>query len=108
MEYGHPVRRFPRIPAHVTTLVKKLGEKEIEGFTKTGSLGLGGCMFLSDESFGVGSYFEILISVGHRVVKASGRVIYEMPDESGALRIGGEFVDISRDDLKLLSTLWEG
>ncbi|TLN17217.1 PilZ domain-containing protein, partial [bacterium] len=86
MDYNHPARKFPRVPAKNTILVKKLGDHEIEGFSKTGSLGLGGCMFLSDESFGVGAFFEILISVKKHVVKASGRVVYELPDESGALR----------------------
>lgn len=106
MSYGHPLRKFPRVPSENTVLVKKMGQSEVEGFTKTKTVGLGGCMFLSDESFGIGSYFEIFISAGSHVVKAKGKVVYEIPDESGVLNVGAEFVDIDDEDRKLLETLW--
>ncbi len=99
-------RKYPRVPSKNTILVKKLGSEEVEGFAKTEVMGLGGCLFLSDESFGIGTYCDILISVEHNVVKAMGKVVYEEVDKEGRLHVGAEFINISETDRHLLEVLW--
>jgi c-di-GMP-binding flagellar brake protein YcgR len=100
-------RRYPRIPSENTVLVRKLGPDEVEGFTKTRTVGLGGCMFLSDRTFGEGSYVDLLIAVRHTVIKALAKVVYEHTGRDGAIEIGVEFVQISETDRRLLEVLWE-
>ena len=56
-------RRFPRITAEHAVMVTKAGAETLEEFAKTRDLGLGGCMFLSDEPVGPGSVIELLISL---------------------------------------------
>jgi hypothetical protein len=101
-------RRFPRIPAEHAVLVKKLGPGEVEEFAKTRTVGLGGCMVLSDSPLGLGSGVELLISVRGGVVKAQGRVVYEIPKSDGAFQIGVEFLRMATGDLKVLQSLFEG
>jgi hypothetical protein len=100
-------RRFPRIPAEYAVLVKRLGPGEVEEFAKTRSVGLGGCMVASDSSLGLGSGVELLISVRGGVVKAHGRVVYEIPKGEKAFEIGVEFLRMATGDLKLLHALFE-
>ncbi len=99
-------RRYPRIPSENAVLVKKLGPEESEGFTKTKVVGLGGCMFLWKNDFGVGSYVDILIAIHHSVVKALAKVVYEIGRENGEVEVGAEFVQITDADRQLLETLW--
>jgi hypothetical protein len=101
-------RRFPRLPAEHAVLVKKLGPGEMEEFAKTQTVGLGGCMVVSDSSLGLGAGVELLISVRGGVVKARGRVVYEIPRGEKAFQIGVEFLRMATGDLKLLQTLFEG
>ena len=98
-------RRFPRIPAEHTVLVKKLGGEAVEEFGKTRVVGLGGCCFTSDAPIGIGSAIEVLISVGGRVVKARGKVIYEKFREEAKLEVGMEFVTIDPRDRQILESL---
>jgi hypothetical protein len=100
-------RRFPRLPAEHAVLVKKLGAGETEEFAKTKSVGLGGCMFVSDTPLGLGAGVELLISVRGGVVKAQARVVYEIP-AGDSFRVGVEFLRLATGDLKLLQTLFEG
>lgn len=100
-------RRFPRIPAEQAVLVKKIGAQEVEEFAKTRTVGLGGCMFVSDSALGLGSGIEMLISVKGGVVKAHARVVYEIAKGKGVYEIGVEFLRLATDDLKLLQTLFE-
>jgi hypothetical protein len=100
-------RRFPRLPAEHAVLVKKLGPGETEEFAKTKTVGLGGCMFVSESALGLGSGVELLISVRGGVVKAQARVVYELAAE-GSFRVGVEFLRMATGDLKLLQTLFEG
>lgn len=100
-------RRYPRVPSENTILLKKLGPADVETFAKTKIVGLGGCMFISDESYGIGSYFDMLISVKNTVVKAMGKVVYEIPEPDGRLQIGCEFIHITDGDRKILEVLWK-
>jgi len=101
-------RRFPRIPAEHAVLVKKLGYGETEEFAKTRTVGLGGCMFMSESPLGLGSGVELLISVRGGVVKAQARVVYEIAREDGGTQVGVEFLRMATGDLKLLQKLFEG
>ena len=98
-------RRYPRIPSENAVLVKMLGSEVSEGFAKTFSVGLGGCMFLNTESIGVGAYLDLLISVRGTVAKAMAKVVYELPDDNG-YQVGVEFIQISDADRRLLEILW--
>ena len=99
-------RRFPRIPSENAILVKREGVPEVEGFSKTRVVGLGGCMFTSDEPFGVGSIVEILISVRGRIAKTLGRVVYERPVRDLQVEVGVEFLGISSPDREVIQTLF--
>jgi hypothetical protein len=101
-------RRFPRIPAEYAVLVKTVGPAEAEEFAKTRTVGLGGCMVVSDSPLGLGAPVELLISVRSGVVKAHGRVVYEIPKGESLFEIGVEFLRMSTGDLKLLQELFAG
>jgi hypothetical protein len=100
-------RRFPRLPAEHAVLVKKLGADETEEFAKTRTVGLGGCMVVGDSSLGLGAGVELLISVRGGVVRAQGRVVYEIPKGENSYQIGVEFLRMATGDLTLLQALFE-
>ena len=99
-------RRFPRIAAEHAVLVSKAGAGALEEFAKTRNLGLGGCMFLSDEPLGQGSVVEILISLAGRVVPAAGRVVYERASDH-RFEIGVEFLRLERADREFLQSFFD-
>jgi hypothetical protein len=99
-------RRFPRVPAEHVVLVKKLGDEELEEFAKTMTVGLGGCMFVSDSSLGVGSGIEILMSVKGKVVQTQARVVYETPKSEREIHIGVEFLQLRQDDIRVLEAFF--
>ncbi|MHB8763357.1 MAG: PilZ domain-containing protein, partial [Deferrisomatales bacterium] len=95
MTHGYAAqRRFPRVPSENALLVHKLGPDAVEGFARTRVVGLGGCMFVSDEPLGVGAHLELLISVHGQVARALGQVVYELPAEGGCLEVGVEFIEV--------------
>jgi c-di-GMP-binding flagellar brake protein YcgR len=98
-------RRFPRIAAEHTVLVTKAGAEAHEEFSKTRDLGLGGCMFLSDEPLGPGSVIEVLISLGRRVVATTARVVYEHTSER-RFEIGVEFLRLDPADHQFLQSFF--
>jgi len=99
-------RRFPRIPSDNAVLVKRLGQEEAEGFTRTRVVGLGGCMFISDEPLGVDSFLDLLISVRGRVVRTKGRVVYEIRRGAAEIEVGVEFVQIAPHDRDIIQELF--
>jgi hypothetical protein len=99
-------RRFPRIPTENAVLVRKLSEGPQEGFGTMRTVGMGGCMFVHDASLGPGSILELLISIKSWVVKATGRVVYELPKADSEIEVGVEFLDISSADRAILETLF--
>ncbi len=103
--YGR-VRRFPRIPAEHAVLVRKVAPEGVEGFVKTRVLGLGGCMFRSDQEIGVGTTLELLLSVDDRVVKAAGEVVYERPAPGGEREVGVAFLHVAKEDLAVILELF--
>lgn len=94
MSDKRPARRYPRIAIKRAVLVKSVaGEKEAIAPTK--SLALGGCCFVTDESLGVGSDVDLLMSLGADPVPARGRVVYEMPSADGRTEVGVEFISLA-------------
>lgn len=100
-------RRYPRISSQHAVLVKRLGEEELEGFGRTKTMAVGGCSFVSDESYGEGSALELLIAVEHRVVSSRGRVVYENPLEDGRFEVGVEFLQLDDSDLEVIQKIFE-
>ena len=100
-------RRFPRINSENVVLVKKVASDSAEGFVKTRVLGVGGCMFVCDEPIGVGSQVELLISVVCRVVRAVGRVVYEIPRAPRSIEVGIEFLELADADREVIECLFE-
>jgi c-di-GMP-binding flagellar brake protein YcgR len=98
-------RRFPRIAAEHTVLVTKTGAETHEELSRTRDLGLGGCMFLSDEPLGPGSVIEVLISLGLRVVPTTARVVYEHAVER-RFEIGVEFLRLDPADHQFLQAFF--
>jgi hypothetical protein len=99
-------RRFPRVPAEHVVLVKKLGEEELEEFAKTRTVGLGGCMFISDSPLGLGSGVEVLMSLEGKVVQAQARVVYEIVRSEREVQIGVEFLHMRPEDMRVLETFF--
>jgi len=99
-------RRFPRISSDNPVLVTKLGPETLERFARTRVVGLGGCMFVADASYGVGSAVEMLISVKGQVVRARARVAWESPTPDGKTEVGVEFLAIDDVDRRTLEQLF--
>lgn len=99
-------RRFPRVPTHHAVFVRRLDpEHPAEGFAKTEVVGLGGCMFLSDEPLGPGSILKVLISVEGTVLETTARVVYELPHPEDKVEVGVEFLQISPEAREALARL---
>jgi len=104
-----PRRRFPRVSIDRPALVRLVEPdpylKPFEDFTRAQTLGAGGCMFVSPETLGFGSLAVLLISLGHKVVRADGKVVYEKPRRDGSLEVGVEFLNMSPEDRAVIQSL---
>ena len=98
-------RRYPRIPSRNTILVKKLDTPTPGRLTKTQVLGLGGCMFLSDDSIGVDSHLSLHIAVKDRFIRAQAKVVYEILKED-RFEVGVQFLEITPEEMALLETVF--
>lgn len=98
-------RRFPRIRAKRPVLVRLLAdeEREMEEITRTGTLGLGGCMFESPQEVGYGSLLELMISFPEGVARTDGRVVWEKRRLGGKVDVGVEFLSLGPLERKLLA-----
>lgn len=105
--YENGQRRFPRVASRNSVLVQKLGERDVEEFARTKTLGLGGCSFFSAEKFGIDAILNLLISVEHTVIQSKARVAYEMPTEDGRFEIGVEFVEMRPEDRQVINRILE-
>jgi hypothetical protein len=100
-----PKRRFPRIPAETSILLRKLGGPVHGVLSTTKVMGLGGCCFVHKEPQGVGSTLFLSILVGQELAEAKVRVVYERPRDDGSFEIGVEFEEVPPGDLLLLEGL---
>jgi hypothetical protein len=98
-------RRYPRVPAQHVVLVRAQGRRPLEEFARTRTLGLGGCMFVSEESLGHGTPLDLAIAVDGRVVRTESRVVYEHVQGRFAHEVGVEFVDLSQADRRFLESV---
>ena len=99
-------RRFPRVRARRPVLVRLLADeqREMEEITRTGSVGLGGCMFESPQEVGYGSLLELMISFPEGVARTDGRVVWEKRRLGGKVDVGVEFLSLGPLERKLLAT----
>jgi hypothetical protein len=68
-------------------------------------VGLGGCRFVSKETFGVNSLLWLTILPKKGIVEARARVVYERPSRGKTFEIGVEFMEISARDRTALEKL---
>lgn len=99
-------RRFPRIPAEYPLLAELTEEPEIGGFGLTNVVGLGGCSFLANRTFGQNRRLKLTISISGKIIEAEARVIYENLAEKDKWEIGVEFVKISPFDKYSIEALF--
>ena len=103
-----PVRKFPRIPAETSVLLRKLGGPVKGSLSTTRVVGLGGCSFFHDAAEGVGSTLFLSILMGRDLAEAKARVVYENRIEEGKYEIGVEFLEIQAGDREKLEKLVGG
>ncbi len=106
MKENSQQRRYPRMPSENAVLVERLGETEGEEFVTTRTVGLGGCLLTSRESYGVGSLVRIMITIKHEVVKARARVVWEAWKADDRFEIGVEFLDLDDQDHERIAALF--
>jgi len=100
-----PVRRFPRIPAKHSIVVRKIGGPLQGRLATTAILGLGGCCFTHVEPQEVGHTLYLSILIGHELAQARVRVVYTRPRDEGDYEIGVEYVEVPQRDLDLIEGL---
>jgi hypothetical protein len=99
-------RRFPRIPSQYDVGVRRAEEhKSIPMVSTVDDVGLGGCRFVSKETFGVDSLLWLTILPKKGIVEARARVVYERPSRGKTFEIGVEFMEISPRDRTALEKL---
>lgn len=102
-------RRFARArvdrPAMVRLLQREPGHEPFEGFAKARMLGAGGCMVESPVPLGYAALTDVLISLGDRVIRADGRVVWEAEEDEGHHTVGMEFLRISAEDRVRIESL---
>jgi hypothetical protein len=103
-----PTRRFPRIPAQHVVMIHALGQRPLEEFARTRTIGLGGCMFVSEEPLVHGTPLDLAIALGGRVVRAESRVVYQKERAGKLHEVGVEFVDLSSSDRTFLEGVMAG
>ncbi len=100
-------RRFPRLPSHLSVLVRNIEDGGVEELAHTKSIALGGCSFVSDEEIVKGARLEILIAVEHDVIRAEARAVYERQLDDGRREVGVEFTDLDGSAMRHINNLFE-
>jgi hypothetical protein len=91
-------RRFARLRVEHPVFVEVLEERGTQGFSRTRTLGEGGCSFKSPHDIGYLSLMKVAISLSGRVVTADGRAVYQLPQRDGGYEVGVEFLRVSSED----------
>ncbi len=91
-------RRFPRLRVEQPLFVEVLDEQGPQGFSRTRTIGEGGCSFKSDYGIGYLSLVKLSISLSGRVVTADGRAVYQLQQRDGGYEVGVEFLRVSGED----------
>jgi len=106
MPRSHPERRrFPRFPLDNPLLLETEGGDGPGVTAYTLDVSAGGCRFLHDSPIAAGSNVVLVISAGGRSIRASGRVVYDLPLRSARFQAGVEFVRIDPGDRATLEAL---
>lgn len=90
-------RRHPRIESVHPCFIERIGDDPLEIFSRTRTIGTGGCCFDSETALGFRSLTKVSLSVAGRTMSADGRVVYERPHGNG-LEIGIEFIRLDPKD----------
>ena len=91
-------RRYPRLRVEQPLFIEVLEERGPQGFSRTRSIGEGGCSFSSPHDIGYLSLMKVSISLAGRVVTADGRAVYQLPAGNGGYEVGVEFLRVSSED----------
>lgn len=106
-ERRHGTRRFPRISSQHVVMFRRLDGSEREDLAKTREVGLGGCMFVTDEPLEPGTPLELMISVERRVVRCHARVVYAIEQDPETWQVGVEFLQVPEADRAALASLFD-
>lgn len=106
-EPGGDARRFPRISSEHVVMFRCLDGAEEEDLAKTRVVGLGGCMFVTDEPLEPGTPLELMISVKRRVVRCRARVVYAVHGDPENWHVGVEFLEVPEADRTTLASLFD-
>jgi len=103
-------RRFPRVPAETSVLVRLAKEPEVGAFSRTKVLGLGGCLFSHERSIPPGTSVWVAIALRDRILEIPSRTVYANERPDGTFDIGVEFLLMSANDKVFLAELlqWAG
>jgi len=103
-------RRFPRVPAETSVLVRLAKEPEVGAFSKTKVVGLGGCLFAHHQLIPPGTSVWVAIALRDRILEIPSRTVYANERPDGTFDIGVEFLLMSANDKIFLAELlqWVG
>ena len=90
-------RRYARLKVDQPLFVEVLEERGTQGFSRTRTIGEGGCSFTSAEAIGYLSLMKLSIALQGKVVVADGRAVYQLPVDGG-YEVGVEFLRVSNED----------
>src|SRR4051794_5913219 len=91
-------RRYPRLKADQPVFVEVLEERAPQGFSRTHTIGEGGCSFNSPHGIGYLSLMKVSIALEGKVVVADGRAVYQVPQNDGSYEVGVEFLRVPSED----------
>ena len=102
-----PQRRFPRVPAETSIIVRSLDGNVKGELSKTKVVGRGGLCFVQEKKQGIGSTLFLSIQVGWDLVEARVRVVYEAERGPSEFEVGVEFEEVTAGGLEILEKLLE-
>jgi hypothetical protein len=106
MPRSHPERRrFPRFPLNNPLLLKTEGGYAPGVTAYTLDVSAGGCKLVHDSPIAAGSNVDLVISAGGRSIRASGRVVYDLPLRSARFQAGVEFLRLDLGNRAALEAL---
>jgi len=91
-------RRYPRLKVDQPMFIEVLEERGTQGFSRTRTIGEGGCSFSTPNPIGYLSLMKISIALQGKVVIADGRAVYQVVKEDGGYEVGVEFLRVSSED----------
>ncbi len=98
-------RRFPRFPFETALLLRETAGGGPALPARTLEISAGGCKVVHEAAIGVGAEVELEIPTGIRSIRATGRVVYELPLRGGRFQIGVEFLRFNLRDHEALAAL---